>query len=247
MLRLLLAQPLLAAARATASLAVLLLFCVLTSPSAYGEALTPAQARARGNLSDSAEAEDSAEAGRLSVLVHLRAGADRRGLRALARGHGARVRHEYERVLPRTINIRNLPRKALAALRSMPGVEKEVEDRYYPNLIKLHDSTPWVRALQTQLGAAGLPVDGSGVRICIVDTGIDSDHLMYADRIDTAAGFDFENDDANPEDDNGHGSHVAGIAVGATGLSADFGCVGPEPFQGVAPRATLIGVKALDH
>ena len=51
----------------------------------------------------------------------------------------------------------------------------------------------------------------------------------------------------DPEDDAGHGAHVAGIAVGGTGLTVDFGCVGSEPFQGVAPEATLIAVKVLDE
>ena len=49
----------------------------------------------------------------------------------------------------------------------------------------------------------------------------------------------------NPDDDNGHGSHVAGIAVGGEGLVVG-GCEGNEPFQGIAPKATLIGVKVLD-
>jgi serine protease AprX len=58
--------------------------------------------------------------------------------------------------------------------------------------------------------------------------------------------YDFHNDDPNPDDDHGHGSHVAGIAVGRTGLF--FGHCGENlPFQGVAPGATLIGVKVLDR
>jgi hypothetical protein len=95
-------------------------------------------------------------------------------------------------------------------------------------------------------GEAGFDADGSEVRICIVDTGIDTDHAMYSDRIDAAAGYDFANNDQDPEDDHGHGSHVAGIALGGLGLSVDFGCAGDESFQGVAPNATLIGVKVLD-
>ena len=43
------------------------------------------------------------------------------------------------------------------------------------------------------------------------------------------------------------GFFAGGIAVGGTGLSIDLGCEGPEPFQGVAPAATLIGVKILNQ
>ena len=88
--------------------------------------------------------------------------------------------------------------------------------------------------------------DGTGVRVCVCDTGIDMDHMMYADRIDAAASYDFANNDSNPDDDNGHGSHVSGIAVGGTGLVVDLGCDGEEAFQGMAPGATLIGAKILN-
>lgn len=195
-----------------------------------------------------------AAVGRLSLLVHLDPAQDavaqavnpvRAQLRDFVLRTGGRVKHEYLDVLPNVVNVRGVPAKAVEALKRLPGVVK-VEEDTYDIRIALHDSVPRMEALQHQLGSAGVPVDGSGVRVCVVDTGIDSDHVMYAGRIDAAAGYDFANDDSNPEDDNSHGSHVAGIAVGGTGLTVDFGCVGPEPFQGVAPNATLIGVKALN-
>ena len=119
----------------------------------------------------------------------------------------------------------------------MPGVVKIEEDRFHENVLSLHDATPLVRGMQSQISGAGLSADGAGIRVCVVDTGIDSDHIMYSTRIDASAGFDFHNNDSNPEDDNGHGSHVSGIAVGGTGLSVDFGCPGSVPFQGLAPAA----------
>ena len=119
----------------------------------------------------------------------------------------------------------------------MPGVVKVEEDRVMH--AHLTRSTPLIRALQSQITGAGLSADGSGVRVCVIDTGIDSDHVMYSTRIDATAGWDFVNNDSNPEDDAGHGSNVAGIAVGGTGLNLTV-CGIPEPFQGVAPGATLI-------
>jgi hypothetical protein len=174
-------------------------------------------------------------------------GADRGPVRAFARNRGGRVRYEYRTVLPNVLNLRGIPATAVSQLERLPGVTRVEKDEYHRSLVKLHDSTSLIRGLQGQLAGAGFSnVDGEGVRVCVVDTGIDSDHVMYADRIDAAAGFDFANDDADPEDDHGHGSHVSGIALGGTGLSGDFGCVGPEPVQGVAPKATLIGAKVLD-
>ncbi len=194
--------------------------------------------------------------GTLSVLVHFDpqadtatvAGADS-PVRASARNFAAQrrawIQHEYE-ILPHVVNMRGLTPAAVAALRLLPGVvkvEADSEVHTYHN-----DSVPLIRAYQSQLQGAGFTgVDGSGVRICVIDTGIDSNSIMYSTRIDAAAGWDFVNNDANPEDDNGHGSHCAGTALGGTNVSADFACAatGPESMQGVAPGATLIGVKVL--
>ena len=53
---------------------------------------------------------------------------------------------------------------------------------------------------------------GAGVHVYIIDTGINPDHVQYADRI--GAGFDFVDDDDVPEC-NGHGTHCAGTALGS--------------------------------
>jgi subtilisin family serine protease len=179
--------------------------------------------------------------GRVSVLVHLAPQTERSALRLFAADRGASVHHEYA-ILPSVVNLRGLPETALASLRGLPGVVRVEED--LPVRAFLNDSTPLLGALQSQIGGAGLEASGAGARVCVIDTGIDLDHLMFADRIDAEAGIDLFNGDADPSDDNGHGTHVAGIAVGGAGLSVDTAS-GPEPFQGVAPGATLIGVKAL--
>ncbi len=157
---------------------------------------------------------------------------------------GAFVKYEYE-ILPNVINVRNLPRRELPALRRLAGVVKVEED--YEVTIQHNDSMPLIRAYQSQLQAAGITETGAGVRACVIDTGIDSNSIMYSSRIDAAAGWDFVNNDSNPEDDHGHGSHVAGTVLGGANVTADFACAttGPESMQGVAPGATLIGVKVL--
>jgi subtilisin family serine protease len=183
----------------------------------------------------------------VSLMVHLQPGTDRAEVRGLANRHGGFLKYEYNVVLPDVVNIRNFPVAAIEALKQAPGIARVELDEYHADVLKLHDSTPLIRALQSQITGAGYSVDGSGVRVCVCDTGIDSDHLMYADRIDTAAGYDFYNNDNDPEDDNGHGSHCSGIAVGGTGLSWDPCGTGSMPFQGVAPGATLIGAKILNQ
>lgn len=117
-------------------------------------------------------------------------------------------------------------------------------------------------AMDSALGMTGADIaqselgfTGDGLRVAVVDTGIDVDHPdlggdgtpggtpFPTDRV--VAGYDFVGDDYNaddtspayqpvpspddnPDDCNGHGSHVAGI-VGANGDSAVGGVTGVAP------------------
>ncbi|MHC4781374.1 MAG: S8 family peptidase, partial [Planctomycetota bacterium] len=83
--------------------------------------------------------------------------------------------------------------------------------------------------------AHGAGNTGGGVKVAIMDTGIDYTHPDLDGNY--AGGYDFVNDDGDPMDDHGHGTHVAGItAAEANG----------EGVIGVAPTALIYGVKVLD-
>lgn len=71
--------------------------------------------------------------------------------------------------------------------------------------------------------------DGAGVHVYVIDTGIRATHNEFAGRVGN--GFDAVDNDNNPNDCNGHGTHVAGTAVGS--------------IYGVAKAATLHGVRVL--
>ncbi len=64
---------------------------------------------------------------------------------------------------------------------------------------------------------------------------IDNDHNGY---VDDVHGYDFVNGDANPSDDNSHGTHVAGTI--AAGISNGIG------IAGVAPNASIMALKFLN-
>jgi thermitase len=76
----------------------------------------------------------------------------------------------------------------------------------------------------------------AAVVIAVLDTGVDASHPDLAGKV--LAGYDFVNDDADPADDNGHGTHVAGIAAAQTdnGLGV----------AGVSWGARIMPVKVLN-
>jgi subtilisin family serine protease len=81
-------------------------------------------------------------------------------------------------------------------------------------------------------------VTGAGVRVAVLDTGIWYYHADLDDNIDFASSASFVPGVPDFLDDNGHGTHVAGIIAAEDNA---FGSIG------VAPNATLIGVKVLDQ
>ncbi len=95
--------------------------------------------------------------------------------------------------------------------------------------------------------ANGLAIDGAGMRIGIVDTGVDYSHPdlggCFGPGCRVAAGYDFVNDDPDPVDDHGHGTHVAATAAGNGTYS---GSGGPTPIRGVAPGAQIYAYKVLN-
>ena len=79
----------------------------------------------------------------------------------------------------------------------------------------------------------GAPV-GKGVKVAVLDTGIDYRHPDL--KANYRGGYDIINNDNDPLDDNGHGTHCAGtIAAVLDG----------KGVVGVAPMAELYGVKVL--
>lgn len=81
---------------------------------------------------------------------------------------------------------------------------------------------------------------GKGVGVAIIDTGI-SLHKDFIEGGNRVIAFkDFVNNKDEPYDDNGHGSHVAGI-IGGNGYSSK------GKYKGVAPACNLIVLKVLDE
>jgi hypothetical protein len=75
------------------------------------------------------------------------------------------------------------------------------------------------------------------VTVAVLDTGIERKHPEFAGRL--VPGFDFVNEDADPEADHGHGVLVAGL-LGANGDNA-FGVAGVDHFCRIQPVKVLGG------
>ena len=91
-------------------------------------------------------------------------------------------------------------------------------------------STPWGI---TRIGGSA---DGTGKTAWIIDTGIDMDHPDL--KVDQTRGKNFVTPSALPDDDNGHGTHCAGIVAA---LNNNLGVIG------VAAGATVVPIKVLNR
>ncbi|MBW3581570.1 MAG: S8 family serine peptidase [Euryarchaeota archaeon] len=90
------------------------------------------------------------------------------------------------------------------------------------------------------------PVRGNGVRVAIIDTGIDATH---PDLRGSVVGWrDFLEARPTPYDDDAHGTHVAGIIAARGHLQPDpFAHYFPFGATGVAPGVELLVAKAMDR
>ncbi|WP_105614907.1 S8 family peptidase [Vallitalea okinawensis] len=80
---------------------------------------------------------------------------------------------------------------------------------------------------------------GRGITVAVVDTGVypHTDFLIPYNRL--LKQVDYVGDLDAPYDDNGHGTHVAGI-IGGNGISSD------GKYMGIAPDVNLLSVKVLN-
>jgi subtilisin family serine protease len=149
---------------------------------------------------------------------------------AMVRSVGGKIKYTYHIVDAIAASI---PEKAIEALQKNPNVTHvELDIKVYALDTELDNS--WgVKHI-----GAGIVHDfgnrGAGVNVAIIDSGIDYAHPDLA--ANYAGGWDFVNDDDDPMDDDGHGTHVAGTVA-----ARDDG----KGVVGVAPEASLYALKVL--
>ena len=151
----------------------------------------------------------------------------------MIRGLGGETRHTYNIINAKAVEI---PEQAIDRIKKNPRVAYVEEDVEVHALDTELDNSWGV----TRIGA-GIVHDGgntgAGVKVAIIDSGIDYNHSDLDDNFGELLGYDFVNGDNYPMDDDGHGTHCAGIVAA---VDNEIGVIG------VAPEAELYAVKVLD-
>src|SRR5262245_8069232 len=150
---------------------------------------------------------------------------------AVVRAAGGRVKYRY-RIVPAI--AASLPERALAALEAHARIAVvEPDVAIHAVDAELDNSWGVKRIGAGDVHATG--IRGAGVKVAILDSGVDYTHPDLA--ANYGGGWDFVGNDADPFDDNFHGTHVAGTIAAR---DDDAGVVG------VAPEATIYALKVLD-
>jgi len=140
-------------------------------------------------------------------------------------------------------NLKDMGGKVKHVYSIIPGIAATVDESYIQSLESdenvsqvfedkkvyafLDGSIPQINADQVHLDG----FSGIGVKVCIIDTGVRDDHPALDQLMSE---IDFFNGDTNADDDNGHGTHVAGIVASTDPVK-----------KGVAFGSSLLAAKVL--
>ena len=135
---------------------------------------------------------------------------------------------------PASMNSVPLPsvESALNMIRTGEGWAAPVFAEIRPEVDPAEKEIPWG---VKRVNAAGASNSGKGVKVAVVDTGIDFRHPDLAPNY--KGGWNAIVSTATPLDDQGHGTHVSGTIAAVKDLKG---------VVGVAPSVDLYGVKVLD-
>lgn len=149
------------------------------------------------------------------VVVKFKPGAAAQVETAL-KGAGGKVHLRLERQNAIAVTV---PEQALAGLRNNPNIEYVERDQpRYP----LGQVTPYgINSVQAP-DTVATGADGSGIKVCVIDSGINAGHAEFAGIPMTGYPSGWDNDSC------GHGTHVAGTIAAADNGS---GVVGVSPGQ----------------
>lgn len=132
----------------------------------------------------------------------------------------------------------NISEEEASQLRDLPSVKNVYRNREVKAVLEESVNQIGANELWKLTDENEIAVTGVGVTIGIIDTGVDYTHEdlggCLGEECKVIGGYDFINNDNDPMDDHGHGTHVAATAAG-NGI-----------LKGVAPDAKIVAYKVLD-
>src|SRR6185503_5542630 len=172
----------------------------------------------------------------VTVIVNLNGPTSGR-LNGFMQRHGVRLRREMKAL--RSFSV-SLPFGMVAELASFPEVDHVSANEAVVSFGHAANTTGAVAGQAAATAAGHGLVDGAGVGIAILDSGIDANHAQFqangsGSRILASVDFTGEN---RTDDPYGHGTFVAAAAAGGA-------AAGPE-YTGMAPGASLLNVRVLN-
>src|SRR3954454_9919882 len=223
---------------------------VIASP-AQAAPSSPSPAPVQGFLAD--QLTTLAGATPTTVLVH---GTDIAAARAAVKATGMRPVTEFERI---GVAVASGTRAQIQAARTRPGVTYLEGDSPISFLDETSNiATRGAEAASTLTGANGQPLDGSGVSVAVIDSGVDPTHPYLQDADGgSAVVANLKSvclDESTTSTDcvlpvpgsvdtdtisgGGHGTHVNGIVAGRPTTLSDG-----TTLSGAAPGASLVSIS----
>ncbi|OLO28188.1 serine protease [Alkalihalophilus pseudofirmus] len=171
---------------------------------------------------------------KLSVIIEFQKGCYEEGcyqVEQIFKSHsGCKIRNEFTSVS--CCSAEMTPNALEKVLSSCNHVRKIYLNREVQALL----DTAVVASNARNVVRNGTTLTGKGVTVAVIDTGVHPHQDLSARIVDFV---DFINQRTDPYDDNGHGTHCAGDALGDGSASSGR-------YQGPAPEANLVGVKVLN-
>lgn len=163
-------------------------------------------------------------------------------LKTLLKRNGIRVRSEFRNLDAKAVE---LPASVVEELESYSEIEFISTDSEISSLGSGHiehtTGADLVRSQTLPDGSKNYTLDGTGIGIAVLDSGVYASHQSFSDangKSRVVFGKDFTGE-GRTDDPYGHGTHVAAAAVGSS-------LVAKGKYTGVAPNANVINLRVLN-